>query len=139
MKLTLDTNVLISGSFWKGASYRILSLIEESVVELILSQEIIDEYFEALHDEEVQEKIIRKKLILFDIVENVIEHATMVIPLTRLIAVPRDSDDNIILECALEGAVDYVITQDTHLLELQEFRGIKIVKPEEFLSLFSSY
>ena len=40
-----------------------------------------------------------------------------------------------ILETALEGAADYLVSYDNHLLVLKEFKGVKIVKPEEFLSL----
>lgn len=29
MKVTLDTNVLVSGSFWSGDSFKILTLIDE--------------------------------------------------------------------------------------------------------------
>jgi len=37
------------------------------------------------------------------------------------------------LECAKEGKVDYVITNDKHLLKIKEFEGIKIITPEQFL------
>ena len=45
-------------------------------------------------------------------------------------------DDNMVINCAVEGNVDYVVTQDEHLLKIKEFKGIKIVKPEEFLWAF---
>ena len=38
-----------------------------------------------------------------------------------------------ILQCALEADVDYIVTGDPHLLDLAEFKGIKIVTPSEFL------
>ncbi|MBI2671412.1 putative toxin-antitoxin system toxin component, PIN family, partial [Candidatus Woesearchaeota archaeon] len=43
------------------------------------------------------------------------------------------SDDNKIIECAIDGNSDCIITKDKHLLKLKEYKGIKIITPEEFL------
>ncbi|MBU3924295.1 MAG: hypothetical protein KJ592_05235 [Nanoarchaeota archaeon] len=42
---------------------------------------------------------------------------------------------DIIFECAVEGGVDYIISNDKHLLKVVEFEGIKIIRPEEFLRI----
>ena len=47
--------------------------------------------------------------------------------------VKDDPDDNKILECAYAAKVDYIITQDNHLLKLKEFEGIKIINPGDLL------
>jgi putative PIN family toxin of toxin-antitoxin system len=135
MKVTLDTNILISGSFWIGDSYRILSLIEQGALELVLSEAIINEYLRALQYEEIQDKIKAKKLTLLEGVEKVLKEATLVSPTVSFNAVPSDPDDNIILECAVEGEIDYIISKDMHLLKLKSFKGIQIVTPTEFLDL----
>ena len=44
MKITVDTNVLISSSFWHGDSDRILNRVENKEIELVLSKEIIEEF-----------------------------------------------------------------------------------------------
>ena len=44
-----------------------------------------------------------------------------------------DPDDNRILECALEGRPDAIVTGDRHLLDMKEFRGIPILAVNEFL------
>ena len=62
MKVTLDTNVLISATFWYGDSFRILQLIENKKIELVLSLEILQEYAKVLEYDEIQEKIKRKDL-----------------------------------------------------------------------------
>ena len=43
------------------------------------------------------------------------------------------ADDNKVVECAIESFSDYIITYDGHLLKLKEYKGIKIMKPEEIL------
>lgn len=133
MRITTDTNVLLSSSFWKGASFTILERVEQKEIELILSEEIIEEFTRILQYEEVQKKIKDKNLEMRRSVEEIISIATIVEPKEKLKVVKDDPDDNKILECALEGNVDYIITKDNHLLKLKEFRRIKIITPEEFL------
>ena len=58
----------------------------------------------------------------------------LVIPTTKVDAV-RDKSDNKIIECALDGEADYIVTGDPDLLELKEFRGIKILTSDQFLKL----
>jgi len=41
--------------------------------------------------------------------------------------------DNRILECALTGKADFIISGDHHLLDLGEYEDIKIVGPKGFL------
>ena len=45
----------------------------------------------------------------------------------------RDKKDNKIIECAFDGKADYIITGDTDLLELKEFKDIKILNAKDFL------
>jgi len=47
--------------------------------------------------------------------------------------VEDDPSDNKILECALEAEADYIVSGDRHLLDLREYRGIKILSSGEFL------
>ncbi len=47
---------------------------------------------------------------------------------TIKINVCRDEADNRILECALDGGADSIVTGDNDLLDLKTFKGIKIVR-----------
>ncbi len=53
-------------------------------------------------------------------------------------ALPRDPDDNAVLECAIEGNAEFIVTGDTDLLELKNFRGIQIVRASEFLTILAN-
>jgi predicted nucleic acid-binding protein len=53
----------------------------------------------------------------------------------NLNVVPRDPDDNALLECAIESNADYVVSGEGDLLELKQFRGIQILRDSEFLGL----
>jgi len=48
MKIVLDTNVLISGIFWKGAPSKILELWTKDKIQIVVNKKILDEYFRIL-------------------------------------------------------------------------------------------
>jgi uncharacterized protein len=135
IKVILDTNILVSGSLWKGNSYKILLLIETGKVICILSPSILEEYEKVMRSEEITEKIACKNLVINEIIDHIISMTTLVIPKSRLKVVMEDPDDNKIIECAIEGKSDFIITQDKHLLNLKKNKKIKIITPEEFLKL----
>ena len=62
----------------------------------------------------------------------IVANCIMVKPTERLSVVLEDPDDNIFLEAAVAGEAGYLVSQDKHLLKIKEFRGIRIMKPEEF-------
>ena len=84
----------------------------------------------------ILDKIEDKNLILNKSVSKLIKDAIIVEPLEKLNIVDEDMDDNRILECAVEGSAEFVITRDNHLLKLKEFREIKIITPDEFLRIY---
>jgi predicted nucleic acid-binding protein len=45
----------------------------------------------------------------------------------------RDKADNKYIECAIESNVDYIISGDMHLLELKEYKYVKIVTAKSYL------
>src|SRR3989344_2501232 len=127
MKITVDTNVLISATFWYGDSERIIEKIESKDIELVLSKEIIEEFARVLNYRDIKEKIKNKNLEIKRTVEKIISISKIVEPLEKLNIVNEDPDDNKILECAKSGEVDFIISNDNHLLKLKEFENIKII------------
>ena len=138
LRVTLDTNILISGSFWTGDSFRILDEIDKKRIICILSKDIIDEYERVIGCDEIIGKVENKALILSKVVQNVILDSELVQPRIRLNIVKDDPTDNRVIECAKAGRSNFLITNDAHLLTLKEFESIKIVTPKEFLRHFDS-
>lgn len=135
MRITVDTNTLISSTFWYGASDKIIARVEAKEMQLILSGEIIKEYIDVLEYEEIQDKIRDKQLVMKHTVKKIISISTIIEPKIKLDVVKDDPDDNKILECALAGNVDCIISNDKHLLKLKKFENIPILKPDDFLKL----
>ena len=139
IKVTLDTNVLISGTFWEGEAYQIMQLIEQKKIQCFLSEEILEEYSKVMHSNEIIEKVEEKHLVIKSTIFKAIEICKVVEPKRKIAAVKDDPDDDKIIECAIEAQVDYIVTYDyRHLLKLKEFEGIKIISPTEFLKILNT-
>jgi putative PIN family toxin of toxin-antitoxin system len=70
-------------------------------------------------------------------IQKIVSISKIVIPTRKINVVQDDPDDNKILECAIAGNVDYLVTQDKHLLNLKEFEGIKIITPDHLVKFLS--
>lgn len=135
MRIVADTNVLISATFWKGDSFKIIEKVEAKEIELILSEAILEEYSKVLDYEEIQQKVKKNNLDTKFVLEEFISMAIIVEPKKKFDVVKTDPDDNKFFDVAVEGKADYIISQDRHLLDIKEFKGIKILHPEQFLKL----
>ena len=68
-------------------------------------------------------------------IDLIIRNSIIVEPKEGINIVKDDPKDNIFIETAVAGNVDYIISQDSHLLKLKEFRGIKIITPEDLINI----
>ena len=84
MKITLDTNVILSSTFWFCDSSKNMEMVEKGGTELILSEDIIEEYKNVLNYEEIQDKIKNKNLEMQRTVEEIITLSKIVEPKRKL-------------------------------------------------------
>ena len=129
IKVCLDSNIWISAFIFSGKPAKILDSVVEKKFISATSPQIIAEVGNVLGKKFKQhEKDIKKELkVIHDISE-------LVVP-KKKIKVLKYLPDNKILEAALEGKVDYIVTGDNkHLLPLKEFKGIPILTPTQFLA-----
>lgn len=129
LKVVLDTNIYISAILFGGNPGRIRKLSKEKKLEILISEAIIAEVAEVL-----RKKFNWKSWQISQIIDEIRETATLIIPNQTLSITKKDEDDNRILECAVEGKVQYIVSGDKqHLLPLKEYQGVKILSPAEFL------
>jgi putative PIN family toxin of toxin-antitoxin system len=131
IKAVLDTNVVISGIFWKGAPFEILAAWQKQGFLLVISPPILDEYRRVL-DEMTKQRPIP---VLGSILEIIELHSEMVTPAGFPESVCSDPDDDKFLEAAFAARADYVVSGDAALLKIKDHQGIQIVRPRQFLAL----
>lgn len=126
-KVVLDTNILISAIGFKGNPNQVLKLALDDKIKLVISPILLVEF---------EEVIIKRfpKIVseLPLILKRIRKRSKKVQPKVSLDIV-RDKDDNRVLEAAVEGGCDYIITGDKDLLVLKQFKDTKIVTAEQFL------
>jgi putative PIN family toxin of toxin-antitoxin system len=131
MKVVLDSNIFISSFYWEGIPRKVFDRITNGLDELYITDEILKEIINVMSSKkfdtniaDIEEyiKIIESYAIKLPSKENPVEAS-------------RDNDDNKILQCAIDGDVDFIITGDNDLLVIKEYKGIKIIKPYDFLAM----
>lgn len=128
MKVVVDTNVIVSGIFWKhGNPRKILEIVELEIIELLFSKETLEELSKVL-DKHFKMSVKYRE----DIIRFLLEKAA-VVAVTSSVDICSDRNDNKFLELAVDGNADYIVSGDKHLLEIKKFKGTRIVKPAEFL------
>lgn len=129
MRVVFDTNVLVSATIVNGKQFELLRLAKLGEIKLVLSFQIIEEFKEVIS----RERFGFSERQVEDAMREILDIAEIVYPVSKFDVIKEDSDDNIILECAVDGGVEYIVSGDRHLLSLKSFNGIRIVNADEFL------
>ncbi|WP_456475636.1 putative toxin-antitoxin system toxin component, PIN family [Candidatus Pyrohabitans sp.] len=135
MKIVLDTNVVVSGFLWRGKPSEILERIDSEEAQLLLSVEILEEVERVLEDQKLKSIIESSGQNVKVIMNKLYSMAKIINPQIKLNAVQADPADNKVIECAVEGKADYIVSGDRHLLNLQDYKGIRIVKASEMAEI----
>ncbi|MCL2041524.1 MAG: putative toxin-antitoxin system toxin component, PIN family [Bacteroidales bacterium] len=130
MKLVLDTNIFISSFFWGGNPRKIITRIIDGIDILFVSNEILREVFFVMS----RPKFNVNNHQIMHFIDSIEEIAYRVPTLGTIQGVCRDSDDDKILECAVWGNVDFIISGDNDLLSLKEFQEIPIITASEYIN-----
>jgi putative PIN family toxin of toxin-antitoxin system len=127
-RVVVDTNIYISAVMFGGLPGSVLDLGLLRAFALITSPPLLDELEDKLRVKfgvsAGDAAAIRAKL------ENA---ADVVNPQLTLDVVKDDPDDNRVLECAVAGGADTIVSGDRHLLQLKAHAGIPILTARQFL------
>lgn len=128
MRVVFDTNVLVAALVFPGGQGdAALRRVVEGRDQLVLSRAILGELLEVLG-----RKFARDAEELAHVAVFVSDLATVVAPKRRL-RVAKDDPDNRILECALAGKAQAIVTGDKGLLALESFEGIPLMTLASYL------
>lgn len=129
-KVVIDANVFISAFGWGGRPLEVIELLEKEEIRNCISEEIFKELFTTLSYPKLGFTI----KLQTEILEFVLAYSDFYSPKENLKLTP-DPTDNKFIECALEANSRFIITGDKSLLSVKQFKGIKIVTPEDFLKM----
>ena len=133
-QIIIDTNVLLSALRSQfGASFRLLSLIEDSRFQTNLSVALVLEYEDVVKRPALNPNLSHQEIddILDFLCQNSNLHEIFYLWRPTL----RDPKDDFVLELAVESNCDYIITFNVKDFAEAEQFGIKAIKPKEFLQI----
>ena len=128
IRIVIDTNVYISALMFGGLPGSLLDLVFLRSFVTLISPDLLREL-----DEKLRLKFEVSPEDASTILERITGAADVVQPEETLHVVKEDPDDNRVLECAVTGQADYIVTGDRHLLQLSEYRGITVLRVRQFL------
>ncbi|MFA0742994.1 MAG: hypothetical protein DFNUSKGM_003127, partial [Candidatus Fervidibacter sacchari] len=113
MRVVFDTNILVSALLWHDPPARCVELARRKLVLSVTCNELLDEFAEVL--------LRRFRLTIGEAEQArhaVVGFSELVVITGQLRVVADDPDDDKVIECAVVGKADYIVTGDRHLLAL---------------------
>jgi putative PIN family toxin of toxin-antitoxin system len=136
MRAVLDTNIVVSHTLApRGPISAILSYWLRNAFDLVVSEALLEEYEAALKKPYIQAHHHKSEAAIATLIKRFRKLAIVVTPTETLTVVPDDPDDNKIIECAVAGEADYIVTGDAHLLAIKAYQGIQILTPALFVTI----
>jgi putative PIN family toxin of toxin-antitoxin system len=132
VKVVIDTNVFISGVFFRGAPYLVLQAWRDDEIQVVLSLEIMAEYRRVGEIFTQDHPGIDLTKILDFVFQNAVIYDASLLPEQ----VSEDPDDDKFLACALASGSKIIVSGDKHLLKVSGYQQIDVLKPREFLDTY---
>jgi putative PIN family toxin of toxin-antitoxin system len=130
LRVVVDTNAFISAFLHpERPIFQIVQQAAEGRYHLLISPVVVREVGRVLRETfgfEERARIHRLKTLTKAAGE-------IITPKITLDVIKDDPPDNRVLECAIEGRADLIVSGDRHLRRLKNYQGIPIVRPTDFL------
>jgi hypothetical protein len=140
VRAVLDTNVLVSSLVAEqGPPRQILDAWLEGLYTLVTSLYLMEELVHVLSYPRIAERLRLKEGKLAAILAALLSKAEVTSGQLRLPGVTRDPKDDSIVACAVEGEADYIVSGDQDLLVLDEYEGIQVVTPRQFVEILAPF
>ncbi len=129
----IDTNILIRAIIRPvGTVGPVIVRLEEGRYQLIYSQPLLDELTRKLALPRIKDRYELTDEQVTDFIGLLTELGELVKP-ERRVAICRDPKDNMVIEAALAGKAEFVVTGDNDLLVLGQFETVRFITAREFL------
>lgn len=135
MRIVLDTNIYIAAALQNGFSSHVVEILAKtSEFEILISEEILTELEQKLKNK------FNWPQANVDLFLNRIKKLAELVVITKNVSViTRDPQDDKIIDCAVNGKTDLIVSLDQDLIKLKNFCGIAIVHPKTLSWTFPNY
>ncbi|CAN5258791.1 putative toxin-antitoxin system toxin component, PIN family [soil metagenome] len=137
MRIVPDTNIVISGLFWRGQPRRILDVARDGIIELFTSPVLVEELEDVLSREKFAARLEAAQVTVQELIEGYSALATVIDSEPIAPVILADPDDDAVLACAWAAEAEIIVSGDSDLLDLKEHQEIRILTATEFLAELS--
>ncbi|RJQ52072.1 MAG: putative toxin-antitoxin system toxin component, PIN family [Actinobacteria bacterium] len=135
LRAVLDTNIVVSGTISSsGAPYDVLQAWRQRRFTLVTSPDILLEIQRVFDYPKIRKSYDLEPKTIKAIIARLNKYSVVTAGKVKVSAIDDDPTDNMFLACAKEAEADFIVTGDSHLLDLKSFEGIPIVSPRYFLN-----
>ena len=132
-QVVLDTNVIVSAlRSQQGASYKLLMLVGQADFEINLSVSLLLEY------EDATKRLLGQIPLAEDEIDNILDYLCRMANQREVFYLwrpfLRDPKDDMVLELAVSGQCEAIITYNKKDFVGVEQFGIEVMTPQEFLA-----
>jgi putative PIN family toxin of toxin-antitoxin system len=138
VRVVLDTNVVASGLLWDGPPRRLLESARAKQLRLYTSATLLIELADILGRTKFSHKLAAAQLSIDELVERYAALATVVRPVAIFPTILEDPDDDHVLACAIAAHAELIVSGDRHLLDFNEYQGIRITTTAEAVQIIAA-
>jgi uncharacterized protein len=135
VRYVFDTNVIVSSLLFENGKPAQALRYALANGEVLLSLDLLEELNEVLGRKRFDRYVTSEEREEF--LEALIARAVLV-KITMNVQECRDPKDDKVLELALNGEAQYIISGDKDLLVLHPFREVQVIAADEFLKMLES-
>jgi putative PIN family toxin of toxin-antitoxin system len=129
--LVFDTNILISGYLWTGKPRQAIRVVKSGGFRLLYCRESIDELIRVLSI-----KFGLDSGEIFRIVSDIHTIGKKTTIVTKDQPISEDITDNLFINLVIDRDARLIVSGDSHLLKLKEYKQIGIITVFEFLKRY---
>jgi putative PIN family toxin of toxin-antitoxin system len=125
---------VVSGLLWFGAPREVLDAARGGRLHLLTSTELLVELEDILQRPKFAQRLALAGTSAHELVLGYAALATLVKPAAIEPVIISDPDDDAVLACAVAAQAEVVVSGDSHLLDLEQFQNILILRAAELIA-----
>lgn len=134
VRVVADTNTVVSGLLWFSTPRQVLDAARIGTIQLYTSAILLAELEDVLLRPKFVQRLALAGATAHELVLGYAALATVVEPATIAPVIVADPDDDAVIACAVAAQAHIIVSGDSHLLDLQQYQDISILRAADLLT-----
>lgn len=133
VRVVADTNTVVSGLLWRGIPRQVLDAARAGTIQLFTSAVLLAELEDVLLRPKFAQRLVLAGTTAHELVLGYAALAAVVEPAAIGPVIAADPDDDAVIACAVAAQAHIIVSGDSHLLDLQQYQDIAILRAAELI------